>query len=366
MSSSCRHRLSGWRWRGRGSRRQRTDELHRRLLYAGRSAPFGASARSSRPDAALPLRQLFRTASRGATAHEGTPAMTDIERVRPRALAADEAIQLALESRWAEAVSVNRRLIEQHGPDEDACNRLGKALSELGEIDAALEAYGRTLEINPLNLIAPKMVRKLTALQEASATIEGSNAAIDVDLFTEEPGKSGLTQLHAPRGTAPGAVSPGDVVELETTGGTLQARTVRGIELDHLEAKVARRLFPLMQTGNRYEAAVARVDGDRIEIMIRETHQSPENARKTSFAIARGARREDFRPYGKESLLGAREPGDDDADGEDEEGSRAPGAEGEEIEGLRTVEGGLEEADGAGAFEEDEPEDEDARPEDSY
>ena len=104
--------------------------------------------------------------------------MTDIERVRPRALAADEAIQLALESRWAEAVSVNRRLIEQHGPDEDACNRLGKALSELGEIDAALDSYRRTLEINPLNLIAPKMVRKLTALQEASATIEGSNCLL--------------------------------------------------------------------------------------------------------------------------------------------------------------------------------------------
>jgi tetratricopeptide (TPR) repeat protein len=292
--------------------------------------------------------------------------MTDIERVRPRALAADEAIQLALESRWAEAVSVNRRLIEQHGPDEDACNRLGKALSELGEIDAALDAYRRTLEINPLNLIAPKMVRKLTALQEASATIEGSNAAIDVDLFTEEPGKSGLTQLHAPRGTAPGAVSPGDVVELEAAGGTLRARTARGIELDHLDAKVARRLLPLMQTGNRYEAAVARVDGDRIEIMIRETHQSPENARKTSFAIARG-RREDFRPYAKESLLGARESGDDDADGEDEERSLGAGeAEAEEIGGLQTVEGGLEEADGAGAFEEDEPDDEDARPEDSY
>jgi tetratricopeptide (TPR) repeat protein len=293
--------------------------------------------------------------------------MTEIERVKPRALAGEEAIQLALESRWADAVAVNRRLIEQHGPDEDAYNRLGKALSELGDIDEALDAYRHTLAINPLNLIAPKMIRKLTALQDASATMEGSNAAIDVDLFTEEPGKSGLTQLHAPRATAAGAISPGDVVELVAAGDTLHARTARGIALSDVEAKVARRLLPLMHTGNRYEAAVARVDGDRIEVMIRETYQSPENARKTSFAIARGTRREDFRPYGKESLLSAREAGDEDAELDEEERHREPEAEIEEGEGLQPVERELGEPDVAVSFEEEEePDDEDARPEDSY
>ena len=52
--------------------------------------------------------------------------------------------------------------------------------------------------------------------------------------------------------------------------------------------------------------AVARVDDRRIEVMIRETYQAPENARKSSFPIARGTRREDFRPYAKESLLASR------------------------------------------------------------
>lgn len=293
--------------------------------------------------------------------------MTDIERVKPRALAGEEAIQLALESRWAEAVAVNRRLIEQHGPDEDAYNRLGKALSEVGEIDEALDAYRHTLEINPLNLIAPKMIRKLTALQDASATMEASNTAIDVDLFTEEPGKSGLSQLQAPRATAVGAISPGDVVELVSAGERLHARTARGIDLGDVEAKVARRLLPLMQTGNRYEAAVARVDGDRVEVMIRETYQSPENARKTSFAIARGTRRDEFRPYGKESLLSAREAGDEDAEFEDEERHREREPEAEEGEGLQPVEGELGEPDAAESFEEEaETDDEDARPEDSY
>jgi hypothetical protein len=113
--------------------------------------------------------------------------------------------------------------------------------------------------------------------------------------------------------------------------------------------------------GNRYSAAVARVDDRRIEIMIRETYQAPENARKTSFAIARGARREDFRPYAKESLLAAR--GIDDEGAEEEENLPGSDDNTEELEGMQPVEGDIDEA---GGFETEDDSDEDVRPEDEY
>ncbi|HET9051164.1 MAG TPA: tetratricopeptide repeat protein, partial [Candidatus Dormibacteraeota bacterium] len=192
--------------------------------------------------------------------------MTEAERTKPRAMFVEEAIQFALESRWADAAGVNRRLIEQYGPDEEACNRLGKALSEIGQLDEAIAAYQETLSLNPINLIAPKMIRKLTALTETAAKVEASNAAIDVDLFTEEPGKSALTTLVPPHGGVEEAVAPGDVVDLVVGGTTLAARTVRGVDLGGVDAKLARRLLPLIQTGNRYSAAVARVDSGHIEV----------------------------------------------------------------------------------------------------
>ena len=86
------------------------------------------------------------------------------ERVKPRGLFVEEAIQLALESRWAEALAVNQSLIERHGEDEDTLNRIGKAFTELGQREEALAAYSSSLRINPLNLIAQKNVRKLTAM----------------------------------------------------------------------------------------------------------------------------------------------------------------------------------------------------------
>jgi len=290
--------------------------------------------------------------------------VAESERIKPRALYSEEAIQLALESNWQEAVTVNRTILEKYGPDEDAHNRLGKALSELGRLEEALEAYGETLKLNPLNVIAQKNQRRLSAMLEQPARVEGVHGSVNVDLFAEEPGKSALTMLSKPSGGVLVQVAPGDPVELEPVGGVLHATTARGVALGDVEAKISRRLIPLMETGNRYTGAVARTEDDRIEIMIREVFQSPENARKSSFPIARG-KREEFRPYAKESLLASR--GSDWDAMETEEDEAIPGSVSddgeEEFDGMQTVDSESEDSSGGDL---DEEPDEDVRPEDQY
>jgi tetratricopeptide (TPR) repeat protein len=291
--------------------------------------------------------------------------VAEAERIKPRALYAEEAIQLALESNWQEAVTINRTILDRYGPDEDAYNRLGKALSELTRLEEALEAYGETLKLNPLNVIAQKNQRKLSAMLAQPARVEGVTGSVDVDLFAEEPGKSALTVLSQPAGGVLVQVAPGDPVDLEPVGGLLRATTARGVVLGDVEAKISRRLIPLIESGNRYSAAVARAEDDhRIEIMIREVFQSPENARKSSFPIARG-KREEFRPYAKESLLASRGSDWDSTEAEEDEGLAGGTAdEGEEeFEGMQTVESDMDE--GAGGDFDEEP-DEDSRPEDQY
>jgi hypothetical protein len=291
--------------------------------------------------------------------------VAEAERIKPRALYAEEAVQLALESNWAEAVTVNRAVLERYGPDEDAYNRLGKALFELGRLEEALESYGETLKLNPLNVIAQKNQRKLSAMLTQPARVEGVTGSVDVDLFAEEPGKSALTVLSRPSGGVLVQVAPGDPVDLEPVGGLLRATTARGVVLGDVEAKISRRLLPLMESGNRYSAAVARAEDDnRIQIMVREAFQSPENARKSSFPIARG-KREEFRPYAKESLLASRGSDWDSVEAEEDEGLPGGAAdEGEEeFEGMQTVESDTD--DGSGSDFDEEP-DEDSRPEDQY
>ena len=295
--------------------------------------------------------------------------MAEADRVKPRSMYVEEAIQAALESRWQDALAINRALVERHGTDDETCNRLGKALTEAGEPDQALESYSQSLQLNPMNVIAQKNVRKLQLLMDSRERLAGQKGAIDMDLFAEEPGKSVLTVLTPPRAGLTVTVAPGEVVELHIHEGGLQAQTPRGLVLGDVDSKIARRLIPLIVTGNRYTSAVARIAESQIEIIVREAFQASENLRKSSFPVSR-QRHDDFRPYAKDSLLAQRDADDDvvEFESEDEGVSGVPEvveeletiAVAEDVDGEETAP--LEAADGDST----DAADDDVRPEDQY
>ena len=113
------------------------------------------------------------------------------ERERRRRQLSEQAIQMARESRWSEAVTVNRELLALVPHDPSALNRLGKALSELGQYSEAKRAYGEALEQDPTNNIARKQLERISSLSDAETT-DGRHAVerIDPRLFIEETGKT--------------------------------------------------------------------------------------------------------------------------------------------------------------------------------
>jgi hypothetical protein len=270
------------------------------------------------------------------------------ERIKPRAQYVDEAIELALASRWPEAVQLNRTIMERFGPDEDTLNRLGKAYTELGQFDDAIEAYQATLKANPVNPIAHKNLAKLQAMR-GGQPVPASKAKVDVDAFIEETGKTALTALHVhAEGDPCSKVSGGDPVKLSVDGDTMNVETVRGVYLGHLEHALGLRLIKFLEGGNRYSGAVATCDGGAVKIIVREAYQDPKFFGRPSFPIKKG--REEFRPYAKESLIAR-----GDAD-ETEDDSEEPA---EDLDGMHTVEAGEEDV--------EVPEvDEDTRKEDVY
>jgi len=272
------------------------------------------------------------------------------ERIKPRAQYVDEAIELALANRWVEAVQVNRGIMDRFGPDEDTLNRLGKAYTELGQRDEAVEAYKGTLKLNPVNPIAVKNLSKLQALRGGQPA-PTSRAKVDVDAFIEETGKTSLTALHVhAEGDPCTKVAGGDPVKLIVAGDTMNVETARGIYLGHLEHALGRRLIKFLEGGNKYSGAVATCEGGAVKIIVRETYQDPKFFGRPSFPIKK-AGRDEFRPYAKESLL-TRTADAEDSDEESEEPA-------EELDGMHTVESAEDEV--------EVPEsDEDTRKEDIY
>src|SRR5438128_1631190 len=93
----------------------------------------------------------------------------DEQRARLRRVLPEQAIALAMQGRWDEAVKVNQAIIALVPNDADAYNRLGKAHVELGHYREAYEAYQKALELAPGNSIAQKNMERLAPLARQSA-----------------------------------------------------------------------------------------------------------------------------------------------------------------------------------------------------
>ncbi len=225
---------------------------------------------------------------------------------RQRRQLADAAITHATRSEWEEAVTANRQILEL-GPDIDACNRLGKALAELGRHAEALEAYEQALERDATNRIAQRNIERLRVMMAANRpTLNGKGRPekAPVTLFIEEMGKTGrarLINLAAPRALAP--LSAGDAVVLQARGDELVAN-VGSTEIGSVEPRIAARLTKLMAAGNRYEAAITTIHeaGGEVLIIIREVFTHPNNFGKVSFP-SQGQAATSVRPYMKGSAL---------------------------------------------------------------
>jgi tetratricopeptide (TPR) repeat protein len=240
---------------------------------------------------------------------------------------AEQAIQLAIESKWEEAATLNRSILEAQPEDVDTWNRLGKSLLELGRYREAHEAYARSIALDPVNQIAKRNLERLDGLQDAAAPRREGVAKVAQDLFIEEVGKSGTTVLRAAPRELLAALTAGDEVYLKPDEDVLQIANAGGDVLGSVEPKLGLRLLRLIHGGNQYAAAVKSLGDTDVEVIIKETYRDPSQTRLSFPAIGDQA----VRPYIKESLLrlGANDDDDeivdDDGDSDDWDGDADSG-----------------------------------------
>ncbi|HEU5343491.1 MAG TPA: tetratricopeptide repeat protein [Ktedonobacterales bacterium] len=260
------------------------------------------------------------------------------ERARQQRQLTEQAIRLALESKWEEAVAINRQLQGLFPRDLSTLNRLGKALSELGQYVDARQAYSEALEVDPTNNIARKNLDRLATLGDGVAAPRASHERMDPRLFIEETGKTGFTQLLdvASRQTL-GLLTAGDQVYLGRDGTTLWVLNAEQERIGRVEPRLASRLLTFMEGGNQYAAGISELRDHDVRIIIRETFQHPSQFGKVSFPAKGGG--ETVRAYTKESLVRH----NDEEDEYNEDGEYVDDGDDDDMEDLHETD--LEEAD---------------------
>ena len=67
--------------------------------------------------------------------------------------------------------------IRVFGEEAEAYNRLGKALSEVGQVSEARKSYGRSLEIEPTNTIARRNLDRLGTMRDSAASAAAGSSS---------------------------------------------------------------------------------------------------------------------------------------------------------------------------------------------
>jgi hypothetical protein len=251
-----------------------------------------------------------------------TQTLSGEEKARLKKQWTELAVKQFQEGQWEEAVNTNKNILNLFPTEKDAMNRLGKAYSELGMYTEARAAYAQTLKIDPENSIAKKNLDRLALLQEtpaasaARAAISGERS--DADLFIEETGKTGLTDLVS-LAPAPvlAKVGVGDRVQLQVKGHTLYVLTTGGEVIGQVEPRLGNRLIRFMDGGNHYAAAVKAIEPNNVRIRIRETYQHPNMFGQVSFP-SQGSASDTFRGYIKDTMLRDRDEEDELSADDDE------------------------------------------------
>src|SRR5215203_2040588 len=119
----------------------------------------------------------------------------------------EAAREAALAGNWAEAVEINRQLLERTPRDAEAQNRVGRALLELNDPAGALEAYTAALKIDPANIIARRNLQRLDLLRHQATSKKktkkdkedvGNHNIPRTNVFIEEVGKTWVDELVNP------------------------------------------------------------------------------------------------------------------------------------------------------------------------
>jgi len=191
------------------------------------------------------------------------------------------AIQSAKNQDWEKATQLNQEIIKIDENDTSALNRLGIALSQLGEKAAAIKYLERSLKIDKSNSIAKKHLERLSKNKKLNAPSFANNH------FIEEPGKTKTVELHrlASKNVL-NVLTVGTACELIPKNRYISVEANQNY-IGALPEDLSFRLSKLIKGGNKYSCYIRSINASSCVIFLREMKRSLKNEYINSFPLAR-------------------------------------------------------------------------------
>lgn len=196
-----------------------------------------------------------------------------------------QAIDAALDSRWEEALKINKNIIKVDPQDIDALNRQARAYIELGKPNLAKKYYSETLKIDPYNPIAQKNLKIMKSFKaKGEIILSCGSTKLSASLFLQEPGKTKMVNLL--KVAEPQKLSHafcGMQVEMIIKNRKITIIDSSGNYLGVLPDDISHNLARLSKGGNKYDLFIKSVRVNSLSILIKETFRSKRFKNQPSF-----------------------------------------------------------------------------------
>lgn len=197
----------------------------------------------------------------------------------------EQAIKLALENSWEEAILVNLELLEASEKDIDSLKRLAYAYLQSGKFIEAKDTYTKIIELDRTNPIATKNLRKLMTISQQKDGVPISVHSNHMDnVFIQEAGKTktvDLTNIADKRTLM--SLQHGDEILLIMKRSKVFALTSDKTFIGMLPDSIGIRLISFIKGGNEYQACIKSVDDKSVTVFIKETKRAKKFSDQSSF-----------------------------------------------------------------------------------
>ena len=194
------------------------------------------------------------------------------------------AIQTALSGDWQNATSINKALLNDNPNDIEALNRLAFAFTILGKIKQAKTTYKKVLELDSLNPIALRNMKRLADTKSLGKSAKKQSVTYVHNTFLEETGKTKiieLVNLAQPRITA--NLRIGQPLSISIKRLKIFIQDLDKQYLGVLPDDIGKRLIKFIKGGNKYETCVRSASNHAVVVFIKEIKRATRFKNQPSF-----------------------------------------------------------------------------------
>ncbi|OGH19963.1 MAG: hypothetical protein A3D74_03635 [Candidatus Levybacteria bacterium RIFCSPHIGHO2_02_FULL_37_13] len=194
------------------------------------------------------------------------------------------AIQTALAGDWQNATSINKALLNDNPNDIEALNRLAFAFTILGKIKQAKATYKKVLELDSLNPIAIRNMKRLTDTKTLSKNTNNQSIPYVRNTFLEETGKTKIIELF--NLAQPRIIANLRIGQPLTTSIKRLKVFIHDIEKQYIGAlpdDIGKRLIRFIKGGNQYETFVRSANNHSVVVFIKEKKRATRFKNQPSF-----------------------------------------------------------------------------------